>query len=586
MSKALPILAAARRMEEQGAAADAERLYRQALVADPSSVAAAKSLGLLLSASGRCREAMPFLSPLANSRPDPEVLAAMGRCLFQTGQIPGATRVLESALALDRKSVEARVWLARCRVASNRPSDAVALLAELPGADSNPDAQTALGLAFVLLGRVEEGIAAHHLAAALRPSAAAFCELAWALNTGGRVEESLASYDRALALEPSLAAATAGKANILESRGETEPARALIRSALDHGVLDPSLAVAFARLSNTREQRPAARAVVERTLTAARSPVDRASLLFALGRLRESDGDYDGAFSCFKQANDFYPPTFDPSKYARATDQLIEVFSRQSLSALPRASNADPRPVFIVGMPRSGTSLVEQILASHPSIHGAGELDDLSTIAARLTDILGLPPAVPQYPACIPSLRATQLDALAERYLSRIGRLDPTAARTTDKMPSNFALLGLIDLLFPGARIIHCTRNPLDTCLSCYTTQLSQRHSYRTRLKDLAAAYKMYERLMSHWRTAVRTPMLEVRYEDVIADPERQSRAIVEFVGVPWDDRCLRFYENRRIVHTASIDQVRRPLYNSSIGRWRHFERHLGELIAGLAGSC
>ena len=154
----------------------------------------------------------------------------------------------------------------------------------------------------------------------------------------------------------------------------------------------------------------------------------------------------------------------------------------------------------------------------------------------------------------------------------------------TDKMPWNFVHCGLIDMCLPGARIIHCLRDPRDTCLSIYATSLGPTHNYKYQLKELAGVYRHYRSLMDHWRAVLRVPMLEVRYEDVVADPETHARRIVDFVGLPWDERCLRFYENKRAVGTASADQVRQPIYQSSIGRWKHFERHLGDLTQGLQG--
>jgi hypothetical protein len=179
-------------------------------------------------------------------------------------------------------------------------------------------------------------------------------------------------------------------------------------------------------------------------------------------------------------------------------------------------------------------------------------------------------------------LSQPQFDMLAARYLDVLHAKGPAAQRVTDKMPHNFMLLGLIELLFPAARVIHCVRNPLDTCLSCYTTELSHAHAYKRRLPDLAVAYRAYLKMMDHWRAVLRTPILEVVYEDVIANLEPNVRRVLEFVGLPWHDRCMRPHENKRVVHTASVDQVRRPIYDSSINRWKNYERHLGELIRGL----
>jgi hypothetical protein len=184
----------------------------------------------------------------------------------------------------------------------------------------------------------------------------------------------------------------------------------------------------------------------------------------------------------------------------------------------------------------------------------------------------------------MPNLSAEQIESLSGILLERYRKLAGNAQRITDKMPLNFTHLGLIDLTLPGARIIHCVRHPLDTCLSCYTTPLNMAHNYRVRLRSLAAVYRMYREVMAHWTSLIRVPVLEVAYEEVVAEPERMAKSILGFVGLPWDEKCLRFHENNRTVRTSSVDQVRRPIYGTSVGRWKHYEGHLGELMAGLKG--
>jgi hypothetical protein len=228
-------------------------------------------------------------------------------------------------------------------------------------------------------------------------------------------------------------------------------------------------------------------------------------------------------------------------------------------------------PVFIVGMPRSGTSLVEQILASHPNVHGAGELDDIARIVHRL----GGP--VPS-PSDLAQMTATTLRQAANDYLEKLSRLAPGAARVIDKMPHNFLALGYIDLLFPGCRIIHCVRDPRDTCLSIWFQQMTGNHPYTSDLAALADYYRQYQALMTHWKSVIRVPMLEVRYEDLVANIEQGARALVKFCDLDWNDQCLRFHENSRIVSTPTYDEVRRPIHDRSVGRWRHYERHLGAL--------
>ncbi len=229
--------------------------------------------------------------------------------------------------------------------------------------------------------------------------------------------------------------------------------------------------------------------------------------------------------------------------------------------------------MLIVGMPRSGTTLVEQILASHPAVFGAGELPHLGRIATA-----GTAP----YLDFMATLDRAESRRLAARYLDRLHDFSADVRRVTDKMPDNYLLLGMVAVLLPRARVIDCRRDPLDTCLSCYFQHFSRGHDFTNSLADLAAYYLAYRRLMAHWREVLPLPILELRYENVIADLEGEARRLVEFCGLEWDEACLAFHENARPVHTASNVQVRQRLFTTSVERWRRYECHLGPLLDAL----
>jgi len=243
------------------------------------------------------------------------------------------------------------------------------------------------------------------------------------------------------------------------------------------------------------------------------------------------------------------------------------------------ASNRSRLPVFIVGMPRSGTTLVEQILASHPLVYGAGELEAISEIYLGMQRRFGM--ARP-YPYCMAEITRKQLDAMAQAHLDRLGGMSRGMARVTDKMPHNFLSLGLIDLLFPGARVIHCKRDPLDNCVAIFTQYFNEAHAYATNLADLGYYYRLYERLMHHWAETVEIPVLDLHYEELVAEPERHIRELIAFCDLSWDERCLRFHETKREVGTFSYDQVRRPIYKTSAGRWRNYAPYLDPLFESL----
>jgi hypothetical protein len=263
----------------------------------------------------------------------------------------------------------------------------------------------------------------------------------------------------------------------------------------------------------------------------------------------------------------------------KKTEEIIEVFSSKKLPTAHQTSREFPAPIFIVGMPRSGTSLVEQILASHPDVAAAGELEVMDDVERRAASIIG---GRGGYPKCLRGATASEMTALADHYLGVIADIAKGARFVTDKLPINYERLGLIERLFPNARIVHTTRYALDTCLSCYFQNFGNTHTYSSNLRALGEVYRIYERLMAHWHATLSIRILDVSYEDLVSDPEQAVRTLLEFCDLPWDPRCLDFHKSTRYVNTASYDQVRQPIYQSSVGRWKHYESHLGELIDAL----
>lgn len=337
----------------------------------------------------------------------------------------------------------------------------------------------------------------------------------------------------------------------------------------------------FSRLAKQHGQAELALAVVRKRIEFGKlSPRDAAGLHLAAAGLLDSLGRYDEAFARAKAGNELIKPPYNIAEHERTFDVLIEYFSRERLAKIPRPSAADHTPVFIVGMPRSGTSLVEQILASHPAIHGGGELDFMFQIWNGTLSMFKARPE--EYPQCLDRLDAEQVEGLAQVYLQPLHAMNPRAQRITDKLPLNFLHLGLIAILFPQARVIHCRRNAMDTCLSCYMTAFREGHEFKYDLQTLGHFYHQHDRLMRHFKAELDLPILDVQYEELIADGPGQTRRMLEFLGMPWDERCLHFERTVRPVATASLHQVRKPLYRSSMQRWRYYEKHLDELKKSL----
>jgi tetratricopeptide (TPR) repeat protein len=312
------------------------------------------------------------------------------------------------------------------------------------------------------------------------------------------------------------------------------------------------------------------------------STQDRSFLHFAAGKMYDDAGEYERAFGHYEHGNLLEQTGFDSGEHHRFVEKLAETFDANTLAARFGQGYPSELPVFVVGMPRSGTTLVEQILASHAKVFGAGELPDIPSIADTLPKH-SLDDS--HYPECLNSLEPEVLHGFGEAYLKRIQMLGKPAGepcRIVDKNPMNHQHLGLIALLLPKARVIHCRRDPLDTCLSCYFQRFKHGHNYSNDLGNLGFYYRAYERLMEHWRTALPIPILEVDYESVVTDQEKVTRRLTDFCELEWDEGCLQFHQARRTVETASNWQVRQPIYRSAVNRWQNYAAHLGPLHEAL----
>jgi Sulfotransferase family len=301
---------------------------------------------------------------------------------------------------------------------------------------------------------------------------------------------------------------------------------------------------------------------------------DRTTLHFGLGKAYLDLGDSAEAFRHYREGNRLKRATYtyDADVNDRWMAEIAEAFSPTLMKAKAEIGARSDIPIFVVGMPRSGTTLVEQILASHPMAHGAGELRRLQSLG----DEVG-------FPTGIPTLAPERLNGIGEAYLAYVAPMAAGRRHVVDKMPSNFALAGLIRLVLPDARIIHCRRDPVDTCLSCYTKLFAGQQDFAYDLNELGRFHRAYQRLMAYWRDILpASHLLEVDYEAVVDDVEAEARRMLQFLGLPWNDSVLRFYETERPVRTASSNQVRQPIYRSSAGRWRKHAAHLQPLLAAL----
>jgi tetratricopeptide (TPR) repeat protein len=410
------------------------------------------------------------------------------------------------------------------------------------------------------------------------------CLLARARIGQSRLDGALECYEQALQLAPGNPSAIRGKAGVLERQGELDRARAVLEPIALERPDDPETGLMFASLQQKMNEPEESIKTAHRCLRRENVQAStRRKLLYVLGKSYQRLGDVNQAFEAYDEANEAAGGEFDIGAKRDKTDRLIAAFSAERLAALPRAAQTSELPVFVVGMPRSGSTLIEQIIDAHPEATGAGELPAFNDdVLFAIPKKIGSSKRYPEWLDDLPD-DSKALMRLGRPYLRSLAKHDRRAVRIVDKNLLNYHHLGLISLLYPKARVIHSHRDPLDVGLSCFINDLSPvGMPWSTDLRDIGLYYREYERLMDHWRGVVDTPLLEVKYEDLINDQEAWSRRIIEFCGLDWDDHCLRFHETGRAVATLSYDQVRRPMYRSAIKRWQRFEAHLDPLKEAL----
>jgi tetratricopeptide (TPR) repeat protein len=424
-------------------------------------------------------------------------------------------------------------------------------------------------------GLLTQAQASYQRALKLQPDLAqAHFNLSVVFKEQGRLREAATSYRRALQIQPDYPDALVAGAEALASIGRFDEAQAQLDRAV---ALQPLMPEAWAALATIRRMGPQdadwldkARYICSLRL----SPQQESRLRFAMGKHGDDLGDHPRAFADYTRANELkktFAPAYQPRRQTQLMDQIRSVYTREALARVAPEGSDSQRPLFVVGMPRSGTSLVEQILASHPQAFGAGELPfwEGATSHLQLAGLKSMPDKAWRR-------------SIAAKCLHELELQCRTAARVVDKMPANFHHLGLIHAVFPRARILHVQRHPLDTCLSIYFQNFNASHSYANDLADLAHYYREYHRLMAHWRAVLPAHVfMDVSYEELVNDQQPVTRRIVEFAGLPWDARCLRFHTTDRPVQTSSKWQVRQQLYTRAIQRWRRYDAFLGPL-AGL----
>lgn len=570
---------------ERGSRARAIEAYRQAVQLAPNDAEMRNNLGNALADAGDTSEAVEHLHKAVALSPEyADAHHNLAVVLKASGDLDGALTHARHACHLAPNRAEPLINLGQLlertaargraidcyREAATRAGDDAALLATI-------------GDCLYRADDAGTGADLYRKAIALEPNEVAYrVGLCHCLIQLHRLTEAESESRKAREIAPAYAPALGTLAVCLQARGRFDKAIRLLRRALE---LNPRLGEA-AYLIGANGAYEVFDSELEHWHSRADdpelSPEKRFHFHFAVARVHERRGRYKTAFRHFREANrikgDLYP--FDASRHTDYVHRIMAVFTREFFAKRRNYGLDDERPVFIVGMPRSGSTLVEQILSSHPGVVALGEHPEMRELVRELPEIVDAGQPVPE---CCRELSPAMSQWMARRYLASVPQSAVNGApRMSDKMLGNFLRLGIIALLFPRARIVHCVRDPLDTCVSCFTQNFNQGLRFTTDLSHLASFYRDYRALMAHWRQVLPLPIMDVSYESLVYDPERISRALIEFCELPWDERCLSSQRTEREVATASAWQVRQPVYTSSVGRWRSYEAYLGPLIEGL----
>ena len=485
---------------------DVVESYQQLLKLKPRHLMARNNLGVALWKLGQYHEAAEQFRRAAGIQSTfPDAQFNYGTMLRLTGHIVESELPLRRALKLDPRNLEAQV---------------------------------SLGLTLVLLGRLHD--AAEFFEKALKVSSnhpGALVGLGRIASLEGRFDDAETQYRRALAVDKNLPTAWSG---LVELRRVTAADGDWLKGA-------------------------------EKIASSGIAPTEEVDLRFAIGKYCDDNGQFERAFRSFKRGNEILKMSaerYDAGLRQRFVDDLIRAYPQQALAQPSAGASDSTRPLFVVGMMRSGTTLVEQIISSHPEVHGAGELPFWSHAVAKHELVV-------RQGKVDESLKSI----LAAGYLKTLERCSADALRVTDKSTFNSDYLGLIHSVFPNARILYVQRDPIDTCLSCYFNQLSSAQNFTLDLADLAHYYREHQRVVTHWRSVLPAgTLMSVPYAELVEDQEKWTRKILEFIGLEWDERCLDYHTSERPVLTASFWQVRQRLYTGSVGRWRRYEKFIGPL--------
>ncbi len=555
--------------------------WRQAVAITPKNPLIFSQIGAAYRKLGDLSSAKTYhLKALTLDSQNPMVRNNLGNTLRDLGEGEAAGEHFEAAVRLAPDYAEAHANLGNVhRDNEDWPAAEACYRRAVELKPDYADAWCDLGNTLTDLERVDEAIDCFRQSIKVNPNfAPAYLNLSSSLQRKGRLDGTEDLLIKALQLDPNLPEAWSAVGSTLHQQGRDEEAVGHLRKALE---MKPELTTPYLALAGIQSVGLRDDDITQllRLLESGELPENKQSdAHFALARAYEARKDFDPAFEHVMVANriDRKKINFSAEDNRRFIDRSIELFNRDFFNARTDFGVTSDRPILVLGLPRSGTTLVEQILASHPAVHGAGELIDFPDV------MLGIPKLIDEqvpFPDNALKLDSAMSRTLGERYLELLDKRDSSHPRITDKLPFNFRQLGLFRLCLPNAKIIHCRRDPRDIAVSCFFIKFTKPISFAYDLDDFANYYRDYVRLMEHWHELFPETILDLKYEDLVSDQEAKSRQLIEFCGLLWDDNCLNFHENKREVKTASSWQVRQPVYKTSMERWRRYEKFLGPVL-------
>jgi tetratricopeptide (TPR) repeat protein len=599
--------------------AKATDLISRAIAVNPQAAAYHSNLGNALKDQGKFDEAVASYERAVQIKPDfAQAHYNLGVALTELGRLDDAVASNRRALQIEPSYAQAYYNLGNALNEQEKFDEAVKAYECAMQIDPDyADAANNLGSALTQQGKLDEAIASYHQVIRIKPDhVQAYLNLANALKNQGKLEEAVAFYQRVIRIKPDYAEAHSSLGETFKEQGDLDKAVGSYERALqikpestevhynlgiafkEQGKLDeavssyqnalqikPDYSLAHFSLSQIKKfsgDDLRIRQMESLLDDDSRLDKDRVLLNFALGTAYDELGDYDLAFHHFAEGNQLKRQMFeyDPAARVGYVSALIEFFNPKSFAELgdSMAVNSE-MPIFIVGMPRSGTTLAEQILASHPDVYGAGELKHVSALIPRL---LSLSTKSKDFPQCLKTLPTGIVRELAGEYIEQLRQLSPETKHVSDKMPGNFFSLGLIALLWPNSKIIHCRRNPVAVGFSCYRRYFWDSQLFAWDLAEIGHYWRQYDRLWHHWQQVLTIPVFELQYEQLVERSENEIRLMLDHCGLPWDDRCLDSHRTRRVVQTTP--EVRQPIYREAVEHWQHYRHHLESLTQAIAG--